>query len=215
MGLRTLQAWCAAALLLASTIAAAQPAPGAAPTPEQIRAAIQSELPAPPDGFSWQLYKNTVFLKPAGWHAQEAKTPPGFPMATFATSPQAFSESSKFEMGLTVNVISGTQRLRGLEAKKAVALMLKPTLDVSKKEDVLVLSQQPAGDFERTIFRYRDAPSGMTPIIVHKFILANNVTDSVHIFMFESPEASWAENWAKYGAPVLSRLQVIPLLPPN
>jgi len=215
MTVRTLQSWCVAALLAASSVVAAQPVTGAPPTPEQIRAAIRTELPAPTDGFSWQLYKNAVFLKPAGWHEQEAKTPPGFPMATFAASPQPFSEANKFEMGLTVSVISGTQRLRGLEAKKAVALLVKPTLDVSKKEDVLMLSQQPAGDFERTVFRYRDAPPGLTPIIVHKFILANNVTDSVHIFMFESPEKSWEENWAKYGAPVISRLQVIAQLPPN
>lgn len=213
MAYRTFQSWCAAALLAASGVAAAQAPAGAPPTPEQIRAAIRTELPAPPDGFSWQLYKNTVFLKPAGWHEQEAPRPPGLPAGTYATSPEAFSQTKPFEMGFTVNVFSGLQRLRGLEARKAVPLLLKPILDTHSKQDILMLDQQPAGDFERTVMRYRDAPPGLKPIIVHKFILANNVTDSMHDFTFESPEASWAENWARYGAPMLSRLQVIPQLP--
>lgn len=213
MTIRTLQSWCAAALLVASSVAAAQAPAGAPPTREQIRAAIRTELPAPPDGFSWQLYKNTVFLKPSGWHEQEARRPPGFPMATYATSPEAFSQSKQFEMGFTVNVFSGLQRLRGMDAKKAVPLMLKPILDSRSKQDILMLDQQPAGDFERTVLRYRDAPPGLKPVIVHKFILANSVTDSMHDFTFESPETTWAENWARYGTPILSRLQVIPQLP--
>jgi hypothetical protein len=115
-------------------------------------------------------------------------------------------------MGLTVQVISGTQRLRGIEAKKAVPLFLKPILDSHKKEEVLLLDLKSSGDYDRTVFRYRDAPPGLKPVIVHKFILANNVTDSMHIFTFESPEASWNENWAKYGTPVISQLQVVPQL---
>jgi len=34
-------------------------------------------------------------------------------------------------------------------------------------------------------------------------MIANNELDSVHIFTFESPEATWAENWRKYGTPIL------------
>ncbi|MFI5446323.1 hypothetical protein [Polaromonas sp. UC242_47] len=213
---QSMYAWCAVAILAAAKPAVAQTVPGAPPTPEQVRAAISSELPAPPTGFSWQLYKNTVFLKPAGWHEREGKPAPGtFPIATYATSPEPFSESQPFEMGLTVQVISATQRLRGIEAKKAVLLYLKPILDSHKREDFSIFDQKPSGDYERTVLRYRDAPPGLKPVIIHKFILANNVTDSMHIFTFESPETSWNENWEKYGTPVISRLQVIAQLPIN
>lgn len=216
MNINKILSWCAAALLTATQLAAAQPGPAAAPTPEQVRAAISSQLPAPPAGFSWQLYKNAVFLKPAGWHEREAQPVTGaFPIATYATSPESFSENRQFEMGLTVQVISGTQRLRGIEAKKAVPLFLKPILDSHKKEEVLMLDLKSSGDYDRIVFRYRDAPPGLKPVIVHKFILANNVTDSMHIFTFESPEATWNENWAKYGTPVISQLQVVAQLPIN
>lgn len=62
------------------------------------------------------------------------------------------------------------------------------------------------------MFRFRDAPPGLKPIVVHKLILANNA-DSLHIFTFESPESTWTENWEKYGTPILGRLQVVAQLP--
>jgi hypothetical protein len=205
-----------AALLGTSSLTRAQSAPVAAPTPEQVQQAMKSQLPPPAAGFDWKLYKNAAFLKPAGWNEREAKPVAGsFPTSTYATSPESFSEAKPFEMGFTITIVSGTQRLRGLEAKKAVALFLKPILDTHKKEEVLMLDQRPNGDYERTVFRYRDAPPGLKPVIVHKFILANNVTDSLHIFTFESPESTWAENWEKYGTPILSRLQVVAQLPIN
>lgn len=214
--LRAPFAMLAAALMACSSVTMAQSTPATPPTPDQIRQAISSELPAPPAGFAWKMYKNTVFLKPSGWNEREIN-PPGnaFPFGTYATSPETFSETKQIEMGMTVQVFSGTQRLRGLEAKKAAVMFVQLALAKRKKEDVLMLSQIPSGDFERTVFRYRDAPPGLKPVIIHQFILANNVTDSMHVFMFESPEDTWAENWAKFGTPIISRLQVVPLLPIN
>jgi len=68
---------------------------------------------------------------------------------------------------------------------------------------------------KRTFFRYRDAPPGLKPIIVHKFILANNSADSVHVFTFKGPADSWEENWAKYGTPILSKVNILPNVSPN
>lgn len=165
---------------------------------ETIRAAIKTQLPSPPDGFEWQLYKNAVFLKPTKWNEGEKNSSSGgIPITVYAISPEKFSESKQFEMGLTVQIISGSKRIRGIEANKMALLYLKPFLDAHKKEDVLILDRNTKGDFERTFFRYRDAPPGLRPIIVHKFILANDSTDSVHVFTFESPADFWEENWSK------------------
>lgn len=46
------------------------------------------------------------------------------------------------------------------------------------------------------------------PCIVHKFMLANNATDRVHAFTFESPAPSWDGHGAWYGTPILSQLVV-------
>lgn len=194
--------------------ASAQNAPTPTPTKSQVQEAMKSQLPAPPDGFKWQLYKNVVFLKPVAWHDGEmAQNIAGIPFTTYATSPEEFSRTKQFEMGATFELINGSQRIRGIAAKKFALLLIKPLLDTHKKEDVLMLEQKTQGDFEHTFFRYRDAPSGLKPIIVHKFIVANNATDSVNIFTFESPAETWNDNWIKYGTPIISKLNVLPNVP--
>jgi hypothetical protein len=197
----------------ASAQDAAQPSTS---TEQQIRQAITSQLPAPPEGFVWQLYKNAVFLKPVKWNERErGDNITGIPYTTYSASPEEFSDTKQFEMGVTVQLIINPQHIRGIEAKKMAFVYLKPFLDTHKKEEVLMLEQSTKGDFDRTFFRYRDAPLGLKPIIVHKFILANNVTDSVHIFTFESPSESWDENWSKYGMPIIGKLNVLPNVPPQ
>ena len=203
-------------ILVALAAAASVNAWGQAPsqpilTPEQLREVMKTELPAPPEGFSWQIYKNAVFPKPAGWTEGELPvTPKPVVMSTYATSPEAFSQTKPFEMGFTVQIITGTKRILKLDARKMALAYIRPLLVSHRKDEILILDQKPGGDFEQTFFRYRDAPPGLKPIIVHKFILANDKTDSVHIFTFESPVETWDANWAKFGTPILSRVSVVP-----
>lgn len=182
----------------------------------EILQAIESQLPKPMDGFEWMLYKNAVFLKPIQWNAHTmASITEGIAITTYAMSPEDFSETKQFETGMTLQVISGSQKSRGIAANKMVFVYLKPFMDARKKEDVLMFNQRPYGDFERTVFRYKDAPPDLKPVIVHKFILASNITDSVHVFTFESPAELWEENWMKFGTPILGKLNVLPNVPPN
>lgn len=203
-----------AALLSWLPFASAQNTSAPTPTKSQVQEAMKSQLPAPPDGFKWQLYKNVVFLKPTAWNESEmTQDIGGIPLTTYATSPEEFSRTKQFEMGATIEVISGSQRIRGIPAKKFVFAYLKPIVDKHKKEDVLMFEQKTQGEFEQTFFRYRDAPPGLTPIIVHKFIVANNATDNLNVFTFESPAESWNDNWAKYGTPIISKLNILPNAP--
>lgn len=180
-------------------------------TSEQLREAMKTQLPPPPEGFAWQLYKNAVFPKPVGWTERELPAAPSrVTMSTYATSPEAFSQAKPFETGLTVQIITGAKRTLNLEARKMALAYIKPFLDSHRKDEILILKQKPGGDFEQTFFRYRDAPPGLKPVIVHKFILANDKADSVHIFTFESPAETWDSDWAKFGTPILSRVNVIP-----
>lgn len=175
-------------------------------SPKKVQ--VEVELPDPPEGFVWKSYKNAVFPKPLHWREQEAARTSGIPSSTYATSPEDFSATKQFEMGLTLQIITDSHKIKGIEAKKVALLYLEPFLKAHKKEEILMLDQSTKGDFEYTYFRYKDAPPGLTPIIVHKFLLANNVTDNVHVFTFESPMASWEENWSKYGTPILSKIIV-------
>lgn len=178
---------------------------------EKLQAAIRAQppLPVPPKGFVWQWYGDATFLKPRAWHERErVTTTNAIPVTTYATSPEHFSEQKPFEMGLTVQVIRDSQEILGVDAKQMTRIYLKPFLNAHQKEDVLLFEHSAKGDCDYTFFRYRDAPPGLKPCIVHKFMLANNATDSVHVFTFESPAPSWDEHWARYGTPILSQLAV-------
>lgn len=182
----------------------------------QIREAIKTQLPAPPDGFVWQLYKNAVFLQAAQWNeGTTLSSVGGVPLTVYAASPQAFTAEKPFEMGITVEIISGSQKIRNMEAKDMAVLYLKPFVDAHTKADVLMLERSENADTERTVFRYRDAPAGRKPVTVHKFVLASNDADTVHVFTFESPNDTWQDNWKAYGKPFLGKVVVLPHVPAN
>lgn len=206
----------AVAMCFCAALVSAQESAKSVISVEQVREAIKTQLPPPQEGFVWQLYKNVAFPKPAQWNEHEKSgSLVGIPITVYAASPEEFSETKQFEMGMTIQIMTGPQRIRGIEAKKMALAYLKPIFDAHKKEEILMFEQSAKGDFERTFLRYRDAPPGLKPIIVQKFFLANNVTDSVYIFTFESPAESWVENWTKYGTPIFSKLNVIPNMSPN
>ena len=172
-------------------------------------------LRTPPEGFVWKLYGDATFLKPRVWHERERAAATRvsararvIATATYATSPERFGETKPFEMGLTVQVIRDSRKLFGIEAKQIARAYLIPFLNAHKEKDTLFFDHDTQGDFDHAFFRYRDAPPGGKPIIVHKFMLANNITDSVHVFTFESPAQTWDENWARYGTPILSQTGV-------
>ena len=57
-----------------------------------MRQAITSELPAPTEGFTCQVFKNAVFLKPKGWKEWElAESVMGMSISTYSASPEDFS----------------------------------------------------------------------------------------------------------------------------
>ena len=52
-------------------------------------------------------------------------------------------------------------------------------------------------------------------MIVHKYVMANNVTDTVHVFTFETPEERWEADWAQFGQPIMSKVAVLPTVSPR
>lgn len=181
-----------------------------------MQEAIKSRLPAPPEGFVWHMYKNVIFPKPEFWKEREiSESMFGMPFVTYAASPEDFSLQKQFETGITIQIIAGPQRVLGIAAKKTALAQLKPIIDTHKREDILMFETGAQGEYERTFFRYKDAPPGLKPIIVHMFILASDVNDIVYTFTFESPTETWNDHWAKYGMPILSKLKVLTTAPPN
>jgi len=209
---RTIQAaiyavsWCIALSLEAAELKNANPPA----TPPAMSVAAQ--LPAAPEGFVWRTYRGAIFARPSEWHertALQAVTKNGIPMTVYAASPEEFSENKQFEMGITIQAIVHPRRIAKVDASKMDYIVLHPFLEEHKPPNVLLVDRSKRGDSEYLWFRYRDAPSGQTPIIVHKYIVANDKLDSTYVFTFESPEKTWDENWKKFGTPFLKNLSVL------
>ena len=175
----------------------------------KVQAAVTAPLPATPEGFVWRLFEDATFLKPRLWCEHEQVTATSIiPVTTYATLPEVFCETKPFDLGLTVQVTRDSQKLCGVEAKKIVLVYLRPFVNARKEGDILFLERRTKGDFEYTFFRYTEALPSQKPVILHKFILANNVTDRAYAFTFKSPTQSWGEHWAQYGAPMLSQMAI-------
>jgi hypothetical protein len=182
--------------------------PSATPPPM----AVGAQLRPAPEGFVWRAYRGALFARPSEWHertAVQAVTKNGIPVTVYAASPEEFSETKQFEMGMTIQAIVQPRQIAKVDASKMAYIYLQPFLEAHKPPNVLLVDRSKKGDFENLWFRYRDAPSGQTPIVVHKFVVANDRLDFAYVFTFESPEATWEENWTKFGTPFLKNLNFL------
>ncbi len=176
---------------------------------------LASKVPHAPKGFSWKVHQGAMLLKPNGWYERTRNDVWGpIQMSVYAASPQRFSESEQFQLGVTVQVFADIKKLPGMNPTRLAQLYLKPLLDSHKREDILLANRLPRGAVETIVFRYRDAPGKALPIVVHKYLVVNDALDTVHVFTFESPESSWTDHWARYGQPILTNLKLASLGPP-
>lgn len=175
------------------------------------RTQVLAQLGAEPEGFGWVFYGDAAVLKPTGWfeHALTNKVGP-MSEAVHAMSPVDFGVSKPFSTGFTVKILTGMNQHLKTPASQLVLSIIRPDLQVRRKDEVLMLDNATEGEYEVVYFRYIDASPGLPPIMVHKYFVAHNAADTLYSFIFESPVQSWAEQWSRHGSPILSKLSVFP-----
>ncbi|PIE63611.1 MAG: hypothetical protein CSA26_12130 [Desulfobacterales bacterium] len=175
---------------------------------EALPTELVGKFPSPPPNFEWKIYHNAIFCAPKDWNEKESKTDDkGFQSFLYATSPENFSKEKPFEMGITVTVFTGCHAAKGLSVDNVAGLYLDPTIKSHTQEDIILSNINDENEDQKTIvFRYRDRVEGEKTVIIHKFIVADQKTDSVYIFIFESPEETWEKNWKEYGEPFLKKV---------
>ncbi len=166
---------------------------------------IMKQLPPAPAGLQWRLYHNAFFRIPVGWKEKETKAVDDMQIFAYAASPEDFSEKKFFEMGITVKAMFGVKTSQKIAANKFGLVYLNSIMQNRTKEDILYLDQKQINEKEQHLWlRYRDAANGQKPIVVHQYVITNDAADVLFVFMFESPEDTWEENWKKYGKAFLS-----------
>jgi hypothetical protein len=180
------------------------PAPLVAAAPS---AELRKQLPPAPEGFDWLVYKNCAVLCPTGWNQKiRADDPAKNLTGAFAISPEVFSEKKYFDHGFTVQIHTDVKKRFGAAASPSLQALLQPLAARVKKEDFLLFKEGASAGGATTILRYVDAPPGLTPLVVHRYLVADDAKDTIHVFTYESPQAQWEENWKTYGTPLLGRV---------
>jgi hypothetical protein len=178
--------------------------------PIQFRPAVrESALPPAPKGFVWQRLEaiEVAVVTPESWkmhQKDDAVT------KTFAFSGDPLNDKGQFETGLTVRLMWHPQTLPGNEAKAAESVMagIAKAIYNNKSDNQVIRSTLDDKAGKRVmIIRYRNAPAGLPPIVVHAMAIGDSRTGLVYQIIFESPERQWDDSW-KIGEQILSRVSV-------
>jgi hypothetical protein len=147
------------------------------------------ELPAPPAGFDWKEVPEikAAFLVPKGWHFKretQADT-----LALFITQ-EDIRESGAFATGLTINVFPRSKPGSATEYAQAFITQMATEKHADRTW------ARDAGPLRTFGCLTRDSTRSGT-VILHTLMVANPKTGTLYLFIFEAPERTWADAWAK------------------
>ena len=154
------------------------------------------DLPKPPSGFTWQEIPEmkAAFLRPEGWFFRQ-ETNKGT-LAYFITK-EDISRGGEFDTGFTVNVFR--KQDSAVERGKAM-------IDKMVSERHGQKWTRSAGPFQEFGCRVKVADESGTTVM-ESLALANPKTNTLYLFMFESPESSWEAAW-RIGKPIMDTLAI-------
>jgi hypothetical protein len=157
------------------------------------------DVPAPPPGFTWQKVAElkAAFLQPSGWffkREEEKGT-----LAYFITKENIDKSGGKFQTGLTINVFH-------LKKDPAVARAKDLIDQIATERRSNEKWARDFGPFKEFGCRYEDTdPSGT--IVAHNLTVANPKTNTMYLFVFESPKSEWDDAW-KIGKVIMDNLAI-------
>jgi len=160
-----------------------------------LQAASAIDLPTPPEGFSWQEIPElkAAFLKPAGWHFKREEQKGT--LAYFITK-ENIEKTGEFQTGLTVNVFKNRKKSAVEQARDIVDRIAADKHGEKWGKDV--------GPFREFGCRTKDTDASGT-IIMQTLSVANPKTNTLYLFIFESPESDWEKAW-KIGEKIMDQL---------
>ena len=156
-----------------------------------------TELPKAPSGFAWQEIPDlkAAFLKPDGWFFKRESNKGT--LAYFITK-EDMNETGHFDTGLTVNVF---QLKEGSAVERGKAM-----IDQMATQHHVMTSSQAAGSFQEFGCEVRDTNASDT-IVMHALTVANTKSNTLYLFIFESPVATWDAAW-KLGEQIMDSLAI-------
>jgi len=162
---------------------------------------IVKALGTTPEGFRWVLFRGVALMRPISWHEYSLGN-------TYCSSIESVPDNGKFETGVTVQVLRNIRKKTKVSPTQAAILILKG--EQKKENTKLLMNSHKYDDIETLVYRYRNAPKGMEPIIVHQYFQINEKEDFINIITFETTEAKWDTYWNNQGKIILGKIAAIP-----
>jgi hypothetical protein len=155
------------------------------------------DLPTPPPGFTGQEIPElkAALLKPNGWFFKREEQKGT--LAYFITK-ENIEKNGQFQTGLTVNVFR-LKKDSAVERGKNIIDQLAAAKHGEKfARDV--------GPFREFGCLTKDTDASGTSV-VHTLTVANPKTNTLYLFIFESPESDWEAAW-KTGKQIMNALAI-------
>jgi hypothetical protein len=155
------------------------------------------QLTPPPPGFTWQEIPElkAAFLKPNGWFFKKEVQNGTF--AYFITK-ENIDTNGEFQTGLTVNVF--------LFKKDSAVNHGKALIDSMASQHHVETFSRAFGPFKEVGCEFNDTDASGTTRM-HALTIANPKTNSLYLFIFESPASGWDAAW-KIGEQIMDTLAI-------
>lgn len=156
-----------------------------------VQSALAIDLPPAPSGFTWQQIPElkAAFLRPNGWFFRKEEQKGTL---TYFITKEDISKTGEFHTGLTVNVFH-------LKKDSAVDRGRDLIDQIATQKHANKFSQE-AGPFKEFGCHYTDSEA-----TVHNLTVANPKTNTLYLFIFESPQSTWDDAW-KLGKQIMDKL---------
>ena len=152
--------------------------------------------PSAPVGFTWQEVPElkAAFLKPEGWFFKQEEQKGT--LAYFITK-ESIATGGEFKTGLSLNVF---RRLKKSKAVDQAQYLIGNAISKHHVEPF----QRRVGPFYQLGCELKDTDATGT-IVMREIAMANEKTNTLYLFIFESPESEWPAA-SKIGEKMLDQL---------
>lgn len=168
----------------------------------ELKEKIHQMLPKPTSGYVWKVFRGVAIQRPAKWNEYSEG-------GTYCSSVESVSENRMFETGVTIQVIRDVEKKTSRSPSQLISIMLR---DLAGKPEnkKLIYKVNKHDDLDTVVFRYRNAPPKIVPIVVHQYFQVSDKNDFLNIITFETTEKNWDKYWASEGETILSNVATVP-----
>ncbi len=169
---------------------------------QAVKDLLISQFPKPPSGFKWIMFQGVALRQPIHWSQYKTNK-------VYTSSIESVAKNGTFETGLTIQRVSNIKKITNISSLKYIVDYVK-IFEADKNNKTLKLSFGGTKEGATIIYKYRNTLPNLKPVIVYKYLLANEKDDYAVIITIESTEKKWNKIWKDYGLVIFNKISVLP-----